>query len=183
MPPKPVKKSLKVEEFLPTDDILETSSKWKSWRRKIELQMDYFEINDPKDKRMCSLVHGGEHIMSIDENSPETDNKDADEYADLIEKVEKIYIPKKSRLHARFRFNKARKEAGQTIAQYEIELRRLAKDCEFYGYDDEMILDRLLSTCGDEKLQDEALAKDWDLQTFMKHATMKQDIKAQTAMI
>ena len=43
-----------------------------------------------------------------------------------------------------------------------------------------MILDRLLSTCGDEKLQDEALAKDWDLQTFMKHATMKQDIKAQT---
>jgi Skp family chaperone for outer membrane proteins len=38
----------------------------------------------------------------------------------------------------------------------------------------------LLSTCGDEKLQDEALAKDWDLQTFMKHATMKQDIKAQT---
>jgi hypothetical protein len=43
-----------------------------------------------------------------------------------------------------------------------------------------MMLDRLLSTCGDEKLQDEALAKDWDLQTFMKHATMKQDIKAQT---
>jgi hypothetical protein len=75
MPPKPVKKALKVEEFLPTDDILETSSKWKSWKRKIELQKDYFEINDPKDKRMCLLVHGGEHIMSIDENSPETDKK------------------------------------------------------------------------------------------------------------
>ena len=43
-----------------------------------------------------------------------------------------------------------------------------------------MILDRLLLTCGDEKLQDEVLAKDWDLKTFMKHATMKQDIKAQT---
>jgi hypothetical protein len=55
--------------------------------------MDYFEINDPKDKRMCLLVHGGEHIMSIDENSPETDNKDEDEYTDLIEKVEKdIYL-------------------------------------------------------------------------------------------
>ena len=73
MPPKPVRKALKVEEFLPTDDILETSS--KSWKRKIELQKDYFEINDPKDKRMCLLVHGGEHIMSIDENSPETDKK------------------------------------------------------------------------------------------------------------
>jgi hypothetical protein len=50
------------------------------------------------------------------------DKKDADEYTDLIEKVEKIYIPKKSRHHARFRFNKGRKEAGQTIAQYEIDL-------------------------------------------------------------
>ena len=62
MPPKPVKKALKVEEFLPSDDILETSSRWKSWRRKIELQMDYFEITDPKDKTMCLLVHGGEQF-------------------------------------------------------------------------------------------------------------------------
>ena len=90
MPPKPVKKALKVEEFLLSDDILETSSRWKSWRRKIELQMDYFEITDPKDKTMCLLVHGGEHILSIDENSPETDDKDADEYA--IQKIrEDIY--------------------------------------------------------------------------------------------
>ena len=54
--------------------------------------MDYFEITNPKDKAMCLLVHGGEHILSIDENSPETDDKDADEYAVLIQKIEKIYI-------------------------------------------------------------------------------------------
>ncbi len=93
--------------------------------------------------------------MSIDENSPETEDKDANEYTELIGKIEKIYIPKELRLHARYRFIKARKETGQTIAQHEIELRRLAKDCEFHGYDDEMILDRLLSTCEDEKLQNE----------------------------
>ena len=46
MPPK---KALRVEEFVPTDDILETSTKWKSWRRKIELQMEYFGIQDPKN--------------------------------------------------------------------------------------------------------------------------------------
>ena len=61
-----------------------------------------------------------------------------------------------------------------------MELGRLAKDCEFHVYDDEMILDRLLSTCDDEKLQGEALSNDCDLKTFMKHATMKQDINAQT---
>ena len=142
--------------------------------------MDYFGIKESKGKRMCFLVHGGEHILSIDENSAERQDEYADENKQLIEKIENIYVSKKSRLHARFRFNKARREAGQTIAQYEIELRRLAKECDFHDHEDEMILDRLLLTCGDEKLQDEALAKDWDVKTFMKYATMKQDIKAQT---
>ena len=32
--------------------------------------------NLPKDERMYLLVKGGEHILSMDENSPETDNKD-----------------------------------------------------------------------------------------------------------
>ena len=62
------------------------------------------------------------HILSIDKNSSESDNKDADKYAELIAKIEKIYIPKKSRLHTCYRFNKASKEADQTIAQYKIEL-------------------------------------------------------------
>ena len=29
-----------------------------------------------KDERMYLLVQGSEHILSMDENSPETDNKD-----------------------------------------------------------------------------------------------------------
>ena len=32
--------------------------------------------NLPKDERMYLLVQGGEHILSMDENSPETDDKD-----------------------------------------------------------------------------------------------------------
>ena len=61
------------------------------------------------------------------------------------------------RLHARFRFNKAVRQSSQSIAQYELELRRLAKECDFHGYDDEMILDRLILTCKDESLQAKAL--------------------------
>jgi hypothetical protein len=99
MPPK---KALRVEEFVPTDDILETSTKWKSWRRKIELQMEYFGIQDPKYMRMCLLVHGGDQIMSIDENSVETGSKEGVLYTNLIDKIEKIFIPKKSRLHDDF---------------------------------------------------------------------------------
>ena len=54
MPLKPVKHGLKVEEFSPSDG--------------------------KSPERMYFLVQGGEHILSMDENSSETDNKE------LIEK-------------------------------------------------------------------------------------------------
>ena len=48
------------------------------------------KLRTRKIKLICLLVHGGEYILLIHENSPESDNKDADEYAELIEKMEKI---------------------------------------------------------------------------------------------
>lgn len=185
MPPKG--KALKIEEFNPLDDILENATKWKSWKRKLEIQMEYFGISNANEKKMCLLVHGGDCILSIDENATEPEGE-ADVYSKLIQKIEAVYIPTKNRLHSRFRFNNATREPHQTISQYELELRRLAKDCEFHvmhnesiiSYEDEMILDHLILTCGDDKIQKEALTKDWNLKDFLKNATTKQDVKAQT---
>ena len=87
-------------------------------------------------------------------------------------------MTKDTRLHARFRFNKAVRQPGQSIAQYELELRRLAKECDFHGYD-EMILDRLILMCKDENLQAKALENNWPLRDFLKYATTKQDVEAQ----
>lgn len=53
--------------------------------------------------------------MSIDENSAEIDSKEGDEYMNFIGKIEKVFVPKKSWLHARFRFNKARSEGAQVL--------------------------------------------------------------------
>ena len=97
----------------------------------------------------------------------------------MIAKIEHIYVARNTRLHARFRFNKAVRQSNQSIAQYELELRRLAKECDFHGYDDEMILDRLILTCKDESLQAKALENNWSLEDFLTYATTKQDVEAQ----
>ena len=83
-------------------------------------------------------------------------------------------MTKDTRLHARFRFNKAVRQ----YEQYELKLRRLTKECDFHGYD-EIILDRLILTCKDENLQAKALENNWPLRDFLKYATTKQDVEAQ----
>ena len=142
--------------------------------------MKYFDIVKPEDMKAALLVHGGDKILSIDENGAQP-QEDLDEYKTLIAKIEHIYVARNTRLHARFRFNKAVRQSNQSIAQYELELRRLAKECDFYGYDDEMILDRLILTCKDESLQAKALENNWSLEDFLKYAflTTKQDVEAQ----
>jgi hypothetical protein len=166
MPPKS-RKALKIEEFEP-----------KLWRRRLEIQMKYFDIVKPDDMKAALLVHGGDKILSIDENGAEPEG-DLDEYKKLIAKIEHVYVAKNTRLHARFRFNKAVRQSNQSIAQYELELRRLAKECDFHGHDEEMILDRLILTCRDESLQAKALENNWTLEDFLKYATTKQDVEAQ----
>lgn len=134
MPPKS-RKALKIEEFEPDEDILGTTRKWKLWRRRLEVQIYYYNMTKPEDMKAALLVHDGDKILSIDENGIEPEGE-LNEYEKLIAKVD----------HARFRFNKAVRQPCHSIAQYELELRRLAKECDFHGYEDEMILDRLILT-------------------------------------
>jgi hypothetical protein len=50
MPPKS-RKALKIEEFEPDEDILETTCKWQLWRRRLEIRMKYFDIVKPDDMK------------------------------------------------------------------------------------------------------------------------------------
>ena len=65
MPPNS-RKALKIEEFEPDEDILETTCKWKLWKRKLEVQMNYYDITKQEDKKAAILVHGGDKIFAID---------------------------------------------------------------------------------------------------------------------
>jgi hypothetical protein len=168
------RKALKIEEFETDEDILETTCKWKLWRRRLEIQMKYFDTVKPDLIKAALLVHGGDKILSIGENGAEPEGE-SDEYKKIIAKIEQVYVAQNTRLHARFRFIKAVRQSNQSIAQYELELRRLAKECDFHGHDEEMILNRLILTCKDDSLQAKALENNWTLEDFLKYATTKQD--------
>ena len=93
--------------------------------------------------------------------------------------IENIYVIQKNRLFSRYRFNTATPKSNQTTAEFENELRGLAKDgCSFTNVS-EHILDRLIITCTDKNLQSEALEEEWDLDKFLKKSTTRTNVAAQ----
>jgi len=66
--------------------------------------------------------------------------------ADLADALKKHFGPKRIVIAERFRFHRREQAAGETVADYEAELRRLAIHCQFGEYLDQALRDRLV--CG-----------------------------------
>ena len=75
-------------------------------------------------------------------------------YDVLTETLKNHLSPKPLVIAERYKFHKRDQLAGETIAQYVVELRRFARDCEFEGYLETALRDRLV--CG---IRNEAICK------------------------
>ena len=82
-------------------------------------------------------------------------------FADISATLKSHYEPKSLVIVERFHFHKREQAAGESIAEYIAELRRLAAKCAFAGHLDEALRDRFV--CG---LKSEATQK--RLSTYRK---------------
>ena len=172
------RKTFQIERYAPDDDKLENSKKWKKWKREIENLMDYHEVEDPAEKKKCLLAHCGGDVLDLVENAADIEGTE-DAYTKTIKQIEQIYVIKKNRLFARYKFHTTIPTANQTTAEYENVLRGLAKDgCDFTDMDDQ-ILDKLVLTWPDSRLQTEAIEQSWDLKTFLAKSRTRSSVVSQ----
>ena len=176
------RKTFQIERYVPDDDKTENSKKWKKWKRDIGNLMDYHEVEVPAEKKKALLAHCGGADFDLVENAAEIEGAD-DAYTKTMKQIEQVYVIKKNRLFARYKFHTTTPTANQTTAEYENVLRGLAKDgCDFTDMDDQ-ILDRLVLTCPDSRLQTEAIENSWDLKTFLaKNRTRSSVVSHKTEM-
>ncbi len=73
-------------------------------------------------------------------------------YKEVWDELQTHLKPKPVKIAERFRFSRQNQQAGETIAEYMVELRSLASTCEFGTFLNEALCDRLV--CG---LQDPAM--------------------------
>ena len=80
-------------------------------------------------------------------------------FADIVKQMTDHYQPKPSIIVQRFKFHSRSRKQGESVATYIAELKRLAEDCEFGEFLEQMLRDRIVCGINDPRIQRRLLAE------------------------
>ena len=157
---------------------------WSSYSERLE---EYFKANDVEagvKQRAILLSNCGPQTYQLVKNllAP---NKPMDHtFSEIVTALRNHWQPKPSQIVQRFNFHSRMQKAGESIAEYVAELRRLSGNCGFGSAEqlDDMLRDRLVCGVRDARIQQRLLAeaelkfkKAFDLAQAME--TAEQNVK------
>ena len=145
-------KSPKIEKFKIPENRIELGRVWEEWIEDLEEGTAYLGISDVKDKVSAWKIYGGQEIKRLVRNLPDITEEGDDDYTKLRRKLDKYFMPKKNKHHARYIFSKERMAPGGSIVGYAARVREKAKECEFGEVFDDRILGHLIQTVKNEDL-------------------------------
>ncbi len=153
----------------------DTVEDWTSYTERLE---QYFAANDVASaaKQRAILLSGcGAPTYRILRSLVAPDKPTDKTYQDLVKLLKDHFSPKPSVIVQRFNFNSRSRKAGESVAQYVAELRRLTEFCEFSSATiNDMLRDRFVCGIKDARIQRRLLAE--------KDLTFKSAYEAAIAM-
>ncbi|XP_067017870.1 uncharacterized protein [Acropora muricata] len=134
-----------VSYFGRTDAFDPKVEEWSTYVERLEM---FFVVNNvPDDTKAASLLTliGGRMYSLL--KSLTTPTKPTElSFKEIVEIMGRHLTPKPIVIAERYKFHKYQQEEGQSIREFLAKLQKLAETCEFGGYRDEALRDRLV--CG-----------------------------------
>ena len=162
--------------------------KFEDWYEHTKLLAESIGIRDDKQKLRLALLWGGKELRKIAKDAKVDTDKDEETLATAIEKIREACGKHVNLTMAMFRLMHA-KQDSKTVTQFLSEIDELATQCQFekQQYDKERAMkDAFIFGTSDDKLRQEALAKDLTYNNVVKaalgyeqsrkaHGTIKQE--------
>ena len=128
-----INRQLNVRPFQINESRTETASNWEKWLQNIERQFRYFGINDPEKKKDGLIIYSAQIVVDLEDTLLDHTGEEAgqDAYAQLINKLNNHFLPKKNKDFARFHFGNLKQNNGESLSQHYICIREIAKKCSF----------------------------------------------------
>lgn len=120
-------------------------------------RLDHFmalnKITESKSKIDVLASFGGAELYNVIYNLIQPKKISEYEYDELTKLLSEHFAPKKNVIACAFKFNKRDQKTGESITEYIIELKTLAKDCGFGDFLDRLLLDRFICGINNESIQ------------------------------
>ncbi|CAC5361325.1 unnamed protein product [Mytilus coruscus] len=166
-------RNLRSQPFIQSDDQISTGKHWEEWLESIEREFRYFRITEPADKKDALIIYGGKDISRLERSL--RDKEGEDEYKVLKNKLNKYYLPKKNKHHARYLFLKMKPFRDENTVTYVMRLTEKAHECEFEATCEERVLEHCIQTITNQDLIKRAISKGWNLDKFVEEAGQMED--------
>ena len=178
-----VNRHLNIKPFIVSSDNNDTAVRWDKWKKEIERQFRFFGLTDAQTKKDGLIIYGGSHIADLEDSLPEVPAPAGeDEYARLIKKLDKNFLPRKNKDYARFQFGNLTQSRDESMAAYYTRIREIARKCEFTD-ENEMIRDHLIKTMTSGQLRIKTIRNNLTLAQILDEAAIDEESSAQAAAI
>ena len=137
----------------------DVDSNWKMFKQSWEYYSQGAELSE-KDKTvqvgiLCSVM--GSDCLRIMNSLTTLTDQDKKDPARIIAELSNHFEPQKHVLFERYKFNSANQSDAETVDQYVMRLRQLAKSCEYGNLEESLIRDRLVMGTHDARSRDRLL--------------------------
>ncbi|KAG8174283.1 hypothetical protein JTE90_020770 [Oedothorax gibbosus] len=140
----------------------------ETWSEYVERVNCFFDANDVKDEKKASifLTIVGPAVYKLLRSLVAPATVKEKTFTQIIDVLNTHYSPAPSEIVERFRFNSRVRQAGESVATFVSELRRLSEFCNFGDTLDTMIRDRIVCGIQNPEIQRRLLSeKDLKLQS------------------
>ena len=117
-------------------------------------------ITSEEEKKATFLTAVGAETYGLIRNLLTPDKPKDKTLKQIQDLVEEHLSPKKNVIVERFRFNSRNRKEGESVAEYIVELKRLARNCKFEDKLNDMLRDRIVCGIGDTAMQRKMLMKE-----------------------
>uniref|UniRef100_H3AQV6 ribonuclease H n=1 Tax=Latimeria chalumnae TaxID=7897 RepID=H3AQV6_LATCH len=127
-----------------------------------EILMHFFIPNDITDtsKKKAILLSGVvAQTYSLMRNLLSPEKPGDKTFEDLVNLLKKHFNPKPSEIVQRFKFNSRNRKSGETVGEYDAELRKLLQDCNYGETLTQMLRRRLVCSINEDRIQRRLLSE------------------------
>ena len=158
------------EVFEPSTD------EWRLYTQRFEHFLVANGITDDSKRRQLLLALIGNATFKLLANLVAPREPGELSYNQICEQLEKHFSPKSVNIAESFRFHNHRQQSGETVADYQADLQKLAIHCKFGEFLEDALCNRLVCGLKDEAMQ-QRLLREVDLSAFEITQAMEATVK------
>lgn len=154
-----------ISRFDPHADASSLSQRWNVWIKRLQRFIVAMDIKDPT-RRRALLYLASPEVETIFDNLPNTGESKYFEKA--VEKLTEYFSPKKNITYETHVFRQAQQREDETLDQFHMRLRELARNCEFGDIDKEIKI-QLVQKCTSTRVRHKEFREDISLEDLLKY--------------